>query len=163
MVPAFRAFTLIELVVVLGVLSWLGFFFIPVFSSFLAGQNLRQSSQEMISVLKTTQGRALAGREGSSWGVYFPTPSGSNFVLFRGSSYVASTNRETHFLPSGVTISVVTPRPTVVFSPPDASLVFAESDGSNTLSSGTLSITLWSNAGTKIVKVEAGSGRIYEQ
>lgn len=100
-----KSFTLVEVLVVLGILLILIGLTVPAFRFFSSGESLKNSAGEVIGVLRAAQGKTLASEGANQWGVYFST-STNQYVLFRGSSY-ASRNAsldEPHNLASEVEI-----------------------------------------------------------
>lgn len=116
-----KGFTLIELVITLGIMVFLagiGFLFI---SGYKSNQNINSTSQEIVSVLRNAQNRSLSQEGGGRWGVYFSNPvSGNDFYnLFKGSSYSSSTIVSQTALSSGVQFDtpISGSSSSVVFSP----------------------------------------------
>jgi prepilin-type N-terminal cleavage/methylation domain-containing protein len=84
-----RAFTLVELLVTLGIIVILaGISFISIIN-YKQRQELVSASQEIVSVLRNAQDRSISQESGSRWGVYFENPSSGTdfFDLFRGETY----------------------------------------------------------------------------
>ncbi len=83
-----KAFSLTELLVILGVLSILIIASLPVFNFFKSESLLTNVSEEIISRLRLAQSRTITSEAGSQYGVYFNDTSQPNqYVLFKGSSY----------------------------------------------------------------------------
>jgi len=100
-----RAFSLVELMLVLAVLALLAAFALPHYRNFLIRSDLERATQQMTQVLRSAQIRSQHGEQDSAWGVY--TLQG---ILFKGESFA---NRDTGFdevypLPNSVTVSGIT-------------------------------------------------------
>lgn len=82
----FRAFTLIELLIVVSILAILSAFLIPGFSNYLDTQNIKQAQEQVKSDLRTAQNRALNG-VGSAptvnyWGIRNGGANSSRYYFF---------------------------------------------------------------------------------
>jgi len=125
-----KAFTLIELVITLGIivfLSGVGFLFIL---SYKNNQSINSASQGIVAVLRNAQNRSLSQEGGGRWGVHFENPASGNdfYNLFQGSDYSGGVVVSQTGLSSGVQFDapVSGSSSTVIFSPvtglPDNSL-----------------------------------------
>lgn len=97
-----KGFTVIELVVALGIIVLIGSIGLVSFVNSRNVRNLSNSGQEIISVLRLAQTKTLAGEDNSSWGVKLET---SRYVLFRGSSYAGASWTEIFNLPGSIEIA----------------------------------------------------------
>jgi len=79
-----KSFTLIELIIIVGVLFILIAIAVPSLRSFGKESDLNNSIEQIIEVLRTAQNKTLASEEANQWGVHFET---SKYVLFKGDSY----------------------------------------------------------------------------
>lgn len=80
--------TLIELLVIIGILVVLTAMAIPTFLFFQKESDLNNSAEEIINVLRLAQNKTLASEEASQWGVYFTTSTSPHqYVLFKGADY----------------------------------------------------------------------------
>lgn len=83
-----RAFTLIEILIVLAIvviLAAMGFFS---FRLLQEKSELQESSETVVSILRTAQRKTINSENQSQWGVYFDdTLLPHKYVLFQGSSY----------------------------------------------------------------------------
>ncbi|MDO8751942.1 MAG: prepilin-type N-terminal cleavage/methylation domain-containing protein, partial [Candidatus Wolfebacteria bacterium] len=108
------AFTLIEVMLALGiivVLSTVGFLNL---SSFLGSRYVRTGLEETSSVLLEARTRATTGQDGQAWGVRLSSSDNPRrYELFFGSSYDPLAVEQTYFLSRGVK-----------FSEPSAGVVF---------------------------------------
>lgn len=100
-----RAFTLVEVAVVIGILIILIVISFPAFQLFQSGSDLGNSAEEIINTLRQAQSRTLASEGASQYGVFFST-STNQYILFKGQSYNlrATSSDEIHNLPKSVEI-----------------------------------------------------------
>jgi prepilin-type N-terminal cleavage/methylation domain-containing protein len=90
-----KGFSLIEILVVLGILAILGLISVSFFVFLQKESRLSNVSEEIISVLKVAQSKTLSSQEDSQYGVYFNSAvSPHQYILFKGSSYLS---RDTAF------------------------------------------------------------------
>jgi len=83
-----EGFTLIEILVVVGIMSL--FLTMSMFQlrSFQQGSHLQNTTQETAAALRLAQSRTLASQDNSQYGVYFDiTTTPHQYTLFQGSSY----------------------------------------------------------------------------
>ena len=103
-----KSFTLVELLLMVGILIILAAIAIPTFRSFQKEVDLNNSTEEIIATLRLAQNKTLASERASQWGVYFETTTQPHqYTLFKGENYAAprdSSFDETHKLPSAVEI-----------------------------------------------------------
>ncbi len=77
-------FTLIELMVVTGLILLFSVATLPMTFSYFQQKLAQEDARTLVSVIRQTQARAMKGREGSSWGVYL---SPGEYTVFRGESW----------------------------------------------------------------------------
>jgi len=82
-----KSFTLLEILLVIGIISVLLVFIVPVSLDFYKSQQLEVQTQSIIQTLRRAQSKATVVELDSSFGVYFGT---SNYTLFKGNSYLLS-------------------------------------------------------------------------
>ena len=102
-----KSFTLVELLLMVGILIILAAIAIPTFRSFQKEVDLNNSTEEIIATLSLAQNKTLASEGDSQWGVYFETITQPHqYTLFKGDNYADRDNSfdETHKLPSAVEI-----------------------------------------------------------
>jgi type II secretory pathway pseudopilin PulG len=80
-------FTLLEILLVIGIISILLVFIVPISLDFYKSQQLETQTQSVIQTLRRAQSKATVVELDSSFGVYFGV---SNYTLFKGSSYFDS-------------------------------------------------------------------------
>ena len=105
-----NGFTLIEILIVVGILGLLIAGAVPGFQYFQRQRDLGSSADGIMSALRLARSKTLASQNDSPWGVYFFTsPAPNGYVLFNGSSYAARTPSfdEEHLLPVSVAISQI--------------------------------------------------------
>lgn len=83
-----KSFTLVEVLLVFGILIILAGLAIPSFYYFNAGTVLNNSTSEIISVLREAQSKTLASEGASQWGVYL-SASTSQYILFQGANFAS--------------------------------------------------------------------------
>jgi len=125
-----RGFTLIELLLVIAITSVIGATAIPAGSGFLVRNYHANSTNEVVSSLRTAQLRAMSGKGNSRWGVKITA---FHIIVFQGDSYSVRTPAfdETYTIPSSIGI---TPQ----------EVVFAKGTGNP---GATASISITSNVG----------------
>lgn len=102
-----EGFTLIELVVIIGILIILIIIAFPGFNSFKKESDLENSTEEIISTLRLAQAKALASEGASQYGVFFNTSTDPHrYILFKGINYSsrATSSDEIHNLPKPIEI-----------------------------------------------------------
>ncbi|MEK7634327.1 MAG: GspH/FimT family pseudopilin [Patescibacteria group bacterium] len=86
-----KAFTLIELLIVIGIISIISVFGILNLFSFRSYQDLNLTVNGIAAVLRSAQSRSISQESGGNFGVHFEnSSSGENFYdLFQGSNYIS--------------------------------------------------------------------------
>jgi len=79
-------FTLVELLIVLGIVIVVSILSIPFIQSFQDSSDLQTYADNLNYVLRRAHQQAVNGQNNSSWGVYF-NEAGKNFTLFKGDSF----------------------------------------------------------------------------
>lgn len=95
-------FTLLEIIISIGVLTLISSLALV---SFINSRNVREvaiSGQDVISVLRLAQSKALGGEDNSAWGIHLEQ---GQSVLFRGISYVGATFTQNFPLPARLEIA----------------------------------------------------------
>lgn len=78
--------TVIELLIVLGILGILGLFLTRDVSQILSRSHFTNTVERITRTLRTAQIYSISGRNGSAWGVHYET---GKLVLFKGADYSA--------------------------------------------------------------------------
>jgi len=136
-----RGFTLVELLLVVGMMAILASFVAPVSTSFFQAQALDETAAGVLDTLRRAHAHALFQKNDSDFGVRFLSGS---YVLFQGASYDARVQAqdETFDLPAGTAISGT---PEVMFVKRSGA---ASSTGYVTVTAGNASTTIFvSSAG----------------
>ncbi len=98
----FKAYTLLELLVAMGVFTFLSLVLIPFTVNTLKSNSSRSVATDLSSILYSYQQEAYAGKDNKSYGFALNT---NNYVLFVGTSLAAAESSDTTSLLPGVTIS----------------------------------------------------------
>ena len=99
-----KGFTLVELILVIGLAALVGAVSAPALSSFLARGYFTDGVEKIVRTLRTAQNYSFSGKEDSSWGVHYEP---GKLVLFKGLDYATrdpSFDAETN-LPSAVVVT----------------------------------------------------------
>jgi len=102
-----KSFTLVELLVIIGILVILTAVAVPAFRFFEKESDLNNSAEEIINNLRLAQNKTLASEKASQWGVYFSTSTDPHqYILFQGSNYQsrATSSDEVHKLTKRIEI-----------------------------------------------------------
>lgn len=104
-----RGFTLLETVLVLGILGAALALLIPVGRQFHLGSLLDAEAQALASDLVYARSAAVAGLSDADHGVHVEASPTDQWVRFRGSTYAAGApGNDVHLLPGSVDITSVT-------------------------------------------------------
>ena len=99
-----QGFTLVEIIVVIGISFFALLFGLAISIPKLQSARLDGTMEDMTSVVFVSQQNAYAGRNSTSYGVYFNIDS---YTLFTGDSYATATGMEDVTFPTGTSISQV--------------------------------------------------------
>lgn len=98
-------FTLIELIIVVGIFLLLAALVVPALVFFKSQSILDFTAQEIVNTLRLAQNKTLSSEGATSFGVYFTT---NQFILFKGAVYdVGSSDNEIHNLDTTLRISEI--------------------------------------------------------
>ncbi|MDE2001466.1 MAG: fibronectin type III domain-containing protein [Patescibacteria group bacterium] len=102
-----RGFTLVEVMVVLGITAILGTVGFIVIPAYRAQNTLTLTTEELVSYLRSAQEKSVAGEQGTTWGVHMVADqSGTDsYQIFYGSSFANGTLSTTVPLPTQVEFS----------------------------------------------------------
>lgn len=157
------AFTLVELLVVVSIITVVTGAMIPSFAGYLKQQNLIQAQEQLKSDLRSVQNKALTGamadklingNQVTHWGLVFPTTSTYDyFYASNTTSCTSATSVVTYgngTLPANVTVSypsiTSSLKPCIFVSLLDGTMSTRDFGGATTL------VTLTTNGLTKSVK-----------
>lgn len=102
-----KAFTLIELSTIVGIIAVLTAIAVPALRSFGRQSDLNNSAQELTNRLRLAQNKTVASEQADSWGVYFSTSTSPHqYILFRGADFASRSSSSDQFfdLPKSVEI-----------------------------------------------------------
>lgn len=105
-----KAFTLVETLVVIGILLTLALLVIPIIDDLQSEVGFDNNAQEVISVLRLARSKTLSSEGPAQWGVYFATSDlPHRYILFQGENYASRdvSLDQTHTLPKNVRFSDV--------------------------------------------------------
>lgn len=100
-----KGFTLLELIITMAIIVALAIVVLPNFLGIPArGSTLISITEEMVSVLRTTQTESIDEAAATTWGVHFEnsTSSGPFYATFSGNTYASSSNQTPYPLGGGV-------------------------------------------------------------
>lgn len=103
-----KSFTLVELLVIVGIFILLIAISFPAIRFFQKESDLNNSTEEVINTLRLAQSKALASEGASQWGVYFSTSTTPHqYTLFQGENYSSrvTSSDEIYKLPLSVEFS----------------------------------------------------------
>jgi len=100
-----KAFTLMEILIALGILAVLSSFAIVAFSNFNKNALLKEARIKIISEMDYSRSQTLGSEGKSSWGVHFEA---DRIIRFKGTSFSPSDpNNVEILLPRGVAINSI--------------------------------------------------------
>jgi prepilin-type N-terminal cleavage/methylation domain-containing protein len=79
-----RGFSLIELIVVIGIIAILAIFLLPVSLNYYQREVLKKTEDQLVWILKEARDNAINQKNGSYFGLYITN---DNFIIFQGQSY----------------------------------------------------------------------------
>jgi prepilin-type N-terminal cleavage/methylation domain-containing protein len=129
-----RGFTIIEFLIVLGVLAMILTLSYASFSFLTKKGDLNSSTNNVFSALTLVKNKTIASEGAKQYGIYFDTNLSPNkFIIFQGSNYASReiSFDEIHFLPKGIEFSSIS------FSGIGNEVVFNRLEG-NTNNSGSI-------------------------
>lgn len=140
-------FSLLEIVIVIGILGLITAFVISPFTNFRNTQLLRVSAEDVLSTLAKARTKTLAGHNDSAYGVHFES---NRLVLFAGETY----NQNSPYN-EVITIHPLINVSNISLTGGGSDLVFRRLTGAAT-KSGTVTLSLASDASvTKIITISA--------
>ncbi|MFA5051936.1 MAG: prepilin-type N-terminal cleavage/methylation domain-containing protein [Patescibacteria group bacterium] len=136
-------FSFIEVMMVMAVLVLLAGLAIPFYQSFQVSSGLDNTTREVASALRRTQGLAMGSQQWSAWGVHIGT---HQYVIFPGTVYNPSEPKNEIFtIPQSITLS----------SSAGADIVFSRIKG-ETANAGTLTLQTVNNEAASITINQRG-------
>ncbi len=131
-----RGFTLLELILVIGILAILGTVGFNFYFNFQIDVKVDEEINRIQQILRQVQQKAVSGEEGANWGIRFVnnTTDDQHYDVFWGNSFSSGTSTDSYYLPSGV-----------IFTTPSSSstldLIFNKRTGESS-SSSIITITI---------------------
>jgi len=100
-------FTMLELVIVIAIMAVLSTVGFVSLSGFRGKQNLKKTTDELVAVIVGTQKRSISQDAGNRWNIRFSntTSSGSQYIVFSGTTYATSAIDRTYGLNRGIVFS----------------------------------------------------------
>ncbi|MFH1207737.1 MAG: prepilin-type N-terminal cleavage/methylation domain-containing protein [Patescibacteria group bacterium] len=131
-------FSLIELMMVIGILVLLAGLSIPFYQSFQVGSQMDNTTREVASTLRRVQGLAMGSRQWSQWGVHLEA---HRYIVFAGAAYNAGDPANEIFTaPTTITISTTA----------GADIIFSRVKG-ETSNVGTITLQSTNNESSAII------------
>lgn len=101
-----KAFTIIEVVIVVGIIAILAGLSGPAANIFLSRNEVNTEALKITDALRRARAQSMYAVQDSVWGVHFTS---TDYTVFRGSSYnPADVYNDTFILPGILTISTIT-------------------------------------------------------
>jgi prepilin-type N-terminal cleavage/methylation domain-containing protein len=134
-----KGFTLIELILVIGIITIVGFAAVPFYSRFFTQNAVANTTDQFAAELRKAQLYSMVGKQNGAWGVNYTT---NLITLFQGNSFAARNTAfdEKFSVNSNITISGFT------------FVTFTHATGTP---SATQSITILGNNDSRIITVNA--------
>ncbi len=149
-----RAFTLIEVTIIIAIMVIVASIIIGVFATLNSTQTLQGSAEEIRSVIERAQSLTLSSKGDTSYGVHFDT---NQVVLYQGSTYSSSdSNNVVTPLNSKVTIS------SIILTGGGSEVLFDRLTGA-TSNTGTTTVSQVSDSTKKVQIVIAATGSVSTQ
>lgn len=149
-----KAFTLLELLIVVGITTILAGVGISSYINQQRAKLLDTTAQEIVGYLRYAQQKSMAQEGGNQWGIHFENPASGNdfYALYTGTSYTSP--EETRYLPKQIEYEIPAAGNTINVS-------FNKLTGTNATST-TQSITIKSNVtnSTSTISI-SGQGVIF--
>jgi len=99
-----KGFTLIEILLVVGITMTIALFTLPFLTSRVRQTDLEETVKGTISQIIQYQQYAYAGNGNTAYGISF---SSDRYILFRGNSLISASIQETILLPTSISISSI--------------------------------------------------------
>ena len=133
-----KGFTLVEMLVTLGIVALIAAASMPAFWNFLNKYQLDANGRDLVHTLRQAQRLSMESEGGYAYSVHLITGAGGSYTLYRGSSYASRDTEydDVHALPATLSLS---------YTVPDADVTFTKIEGS-TSDTGTILIT-WDDGG----------------
>jgi prepilin-type N-terminal cleavage/methylation domain-containing protein len=99
-------FTLIELIVVLGLMAFITTFSFLYLGNYSKINSLKRNGEKIVEALRATRQKSITQEKGLKWGMRFlNSTSSQSYILFGGSSFESSTNRSIYLLSNRIAFS----------------------------------------------------------
>ncbi len=104
-----RAFTFIELLTVVGIITLLFLIGIPSLHFFQQNTQLDDAAQNIKNIIDLARNKTLASEQAQQYGVFFDNASYNRYVLFRGNSFTSRdmSADQAYFLPQKIKFSQI--------------------------------------------------------
>jgi|GEM_PF-250646 len=145
-------FTLLEIVISIAILILIASAASVSFSNSRNVRELTTASQNVLSILRTTQSKTLAGEENSQWGVHIEQ---TQVILFRGATYAGAGFTEAYPLPSTIEIA------NVALLGSGSDVIFKRIEGT-TDETGTFELRVKSDTTKTFSVTVESSGKVYQ-
>ena len=129
-----KGFTLIEILLVVGIITIIAGLSVPFYRSFQVDQEMDIASKEILGTLRDAQNRSITGRDDITWGVHFDLSS-NEYGIFQGTSF-SSYSDDSYVVPNVIDMSTNFGDDVyfskIIGAPSTAGIIFLEGDAGTT-------------------------------
>ena len=148
-----RGFTLLEIIIVIGILGILLSVVMPSFMNFRRNSLLNVETMELMTLINRARILAVSSKNDQQFGVHLQA---DKAVLFQGGTYNAGdVTNETHTFATGITLS------TIVINPGVSEIIFDKVTGATANNATTTLLVTGTTASTTVLVYPTGIVTLY--